>query len=198
MAAKKFLEEGKLGRVHLCRVFEQCYEADFRWGPDSEPPETLDWEMWNGPAPARKYNKAIHVRWRKLWDYAGGQMSYQGIHQLDLARWLCGVDYPSSVYCVSRRFTDGDAETPVLEAEGGGAGGAGRRCGDVRRPHGVALPESLEDVEEGVRHVGEVVRIGTEAEVEGDNRDICLVIGDKVPDGRSNKSQYRRIKGVFS
>jgi len=68
--------------------------------------------MWNGPAPARKYNSAIHVRWRKLWDYSGGQMSYQGIHQIDLARWLCGVDYPSSVYCTGKRFTPGDAETP--------------------------------------------------------------------------------------
>ena len=31
---------------------------------------------------------------------------------IDLARWLCGVDYPSSVYCTGRRFTQGDAETP--------------------------------------------------------------------------------------
>ena len=111
-AAKRYLEEGKLGKVHLCRVFEQTYEPNFKWDPDTEPPATLDWEMWNGPAPARKYNKAIHTRWRKLWDYSGGQMSYQGIHQLDLARWLCGVDYPTSAYCLGRRFTEGDAETP--------------------------------------------------------------------------------------
>jgi len=113
LAAKRYLEQGKLGRVHLCRVFEQSYVADFEWGPDSAPPDTLDWEMWNGPAPARKYNKQIHLQWRQLWDYAGGQMSYQGIHQIDLARWLCGVDYPSSVYCTGGRFHGhGDAETP--------------------------------------------------------------------------------------
>ncbi len=68
--------------------------------------------MWNGPAPARKYSKAIHVQWRKLWDYAGGQMAYQGIHQLDLARWLCGVDYPTTVYCTGKRFAPSAAETP--------------------------------------------------------------------------------------
>lgn len=112
LAAKRYLEEGKLGRVHLCRVFEQCHEPDFRWGPNAPPPDTLDWEMWNGPAPAREYNKAIHVQWRQLWDYSGGQMSYQGIHQVDLARWLCGVDYPASVYCTGGRYTQGDAETP--------------------------------------------------------------------------------------
>jgi predicted dehydrogenase len=113
LAAKRYLDEGRLGRVHLCRVFEQCYEADFQWGPDSDPPPALDWNMWNGPAPARNYNKAIHTQWRQLWDYSGGQMSYQGIHQIDLARWLCGVDYPSTVYCTGGRFgAQGDAETP--------------------------------------------------------------------------------------
>ena len=113
LAAKRYLEEGKLGRVHLCRVFEQCYDADFQWGPDSAPPDTLDWDMWIGPAPARKYNQAIPAQWRKLWDYCGGNMSYQGIHQIDLARWLCGIDYPSSVYCTGGRFnTQGAAETP--------------------------------------------------------------------------------------
>ncbi len=112
-AAKQYLEEGKLGKVHLCRVFEQCHVPDFQWGPDIDPPETLDWEMWTGPAPARKYNPAIHIQWRQLWDYSGGNMSYQGIHQLDLARWLCGVDYPTGVYCTGRRFgPPGDAQTP--------------------------------------------------------------------------------------
>ncbi len=111
-AAKKYLEEGKLGKIHLCRIFEQTGEPNFKWGPDVEPPASLDWEMWNGPAPARKYNPAIHTRWRKLWNYGGGQMSYQGIHQIDLARWLCGVDYPTSVYCMGKRYSEGDAETP--------------------------------------------------------------------------------------
>jgi len=112
-AAKRYIEEGKLGKVHLCRVYEQCHVPNFEWGPNSAPPDTLDWDMWNGPAPAREYNTAIHLQWRQLWDYAGGQMSYQGIHQVDLARWLCGVDYPSTAYCTGGRFnTQGDAETP--------------------------------------------------------------------------------------
>lgn len=116
-AAKRYLEEGKLGRVHLCRVHEQRYETNFQWGAESDPPDTLDWDMWNGPAPARKYHQAIHTQWRKLWDYSGGQMSYQGIHQLDLARWLCGVDYPQGVYCAGGLFnTQGAAETPDTQS----------------------------------------------------------------------------------
>jgi predicted dehydrogenase len=113
IAAKRYLDEGKLGRIHLCRIFEQRYEADFPAGPDSTPPDSLDWDLWNGPAPARNYNHTIRTQWRHLWNYSGGQMSYQGIHQIDLARWLCGIDYPSTVYCSGRRFSpQGGAETP--------------------------------------------------------------------------------------
>ena len=73
LAAKRYLEEGKLGRVHLCRVFEQSLRGRLSSGaPTPTRPTTLDWDMWNGPAPARKYNKAIHIQWRQLWDYAGG------------------------------------------------------------------------------------------------------------------------------
>lgn len=44
-------------------------------------------------------------------------VSYQGIHQLDLARWLCGVDYPRSVYCVGGIFnSQGAAETLDTQA----------------------------------------------------------------------------------
>ena len=113
MAAKRYLEEGKLGRVHLCRVFNQNLTPDFQWEPDSDPPEGLDFEMWNGPAPARKYNKALHRQWRQLWAYGGGDIAYQAIHQLDLARWLCGVERPSTAYCTGGRLhTQGGAETP--------------------------------------------------------------------------------------
>ena len=116
MAAKRYLDEGKLGRIHLCRVFEQCHMADFAIGPDTDPPETFDWEIFNGPAPARRYNKAIPAHWRQLWDYAGGDMAYQGIHQLDLARWLCGVDYPDGVYCGGGRFNSHKgAQTPDVQ-----------------------------------------------------------------------------------
>jgi predicted dehydrogenase len=115
--AKRYLDEGKLGRIHMCRVYEQRHEADFQWEPDSTPPDTLNWDMWNGPAPARNYNNTIRAQWRHLWDYSGGQISYQGIHQIDLARWLCGVDYPSSVYCVGGRFnTQEGAETPDTQS----------------------------------------------------------------------------------
>ena len=72
--------------------------------------------MWNGPAPQRKYNRAIHTQWRSSGTTRAARCP-PGIHQLDLARWLCGVDYPRSVYCVGGLFnSQGAAETPDTQA----------------------------------------------------------------------------------
>ncbi|MCX5644876.1 MAG: Gfo/Idh/MocA family oxidoreductase, partial [Phycisphaerae bacterium] len=56
MAAKKYIEEGKLGTIHFCRIFNQKDWGNFPAVPDSDPPQGLDWDMLNGPAPKAKYN----------------------------------------------------------------------------------------------------------------------------------------------
>jgi predicted dehydrogenase len=112
-AAKKYIEEGKLGKIHLCRVFNQKGEPNFPVKPDSDPPAGFDWDMWNGPAPEHPYNEMLRRNWRQLWRYCGGDMTYDGIHQVDMARWLCGVTYPKAVSSSGTRYQrDGGAETP--------------------------------------------------------------------------------------
>jgi predicted dehydrogenase len=108
LAAKKFIEEGGLGDVHLCRVYQQRKtNSHFEMGPDGDPPAGLDWDMWNGPAPARKFNATVFGRKTEFWDYGSGDIVGDGIHQLDLARWLCGVECPKSVHSTGGRFASG-------------------------------------------------------------------------------------------
>jgi predicted dehydrogenase len=112
-AAKKYIDEGKLGKIHLCRVFNQKGEPNFPVQPDGDPPAGFDWDMWNGPAPEHPYNPMFRRNWRHLWRYCGGDMTYDGIHQVDIARWLCGVSYPKTVYSSGARYDrEGGAETP--------------------------------------------------------------------------------------
>jgi predicted dehydrogenase len=111
--AKKFIESGKLGKIHFCRVFEQSGQSNFRAMPDTAPPEGLDWNAWNGPAAESQYNGNRQNNWHGYWEYSGGNASVEGVHQLDLARWLCGVDYPKSVTSHGTRYdTQGINETP--------------------------------------------------------------------------------------
>jgi predicted dehydrogenase len=113
LEAKKYIDDGKLGEIHLCRVYNQKNWGNFTLGEPTEPPETLDWDLWNGPAPEKPYRSGYLNRWHHLWDYSSGDIINDGIHQIDLARWLIGRDRPKQVYCTGGRFhSEGDAQTP--------------------------------------------------------------------------------------
>ena len=116
MEAKKFIEEGRLGTIHLCRVFNQKREMNsFKIATGEPIPAGLDWNAWLGPAADRPYSSTIiNSNWHELWDFSTGDLLNDGVHQLDLARWLIGKEFPQSAYAVGGRYTDpdSDAETP--------------------------------------------------------------------------------------
>lgn len=111
--AKKYLDDGKLGTIHLVRVFNQKSWPNRAAVPDSPTPETLDYDMWTGPADLEPYNSVEHGAWNHFWRFSGGDIINDGVHQIDLARWLIGRDYPRSVYAVGGRFAEeGAFDTP--------------------------------------------------------------------------------------
>jgi predicted dehydrogenase len=111
--AKKYIDSGKLGSIHLVRVFNQKLWPNFPAVEDRDPPSGLDWDMWTGPAPASPYNENFHRRWNHFWRFSGGDIINDGVHQLDLARWLVGKTYPQSVYSLGGRYAEeGVCESP--------------------------------------------------------------------------------------
>jgi hypothetical protein len=87
--------------------------------PDQDPPPDLDYNMWLGPAPLRRYNpnRAIyHFRW--FWDYSGGQMTNLGQHSLDTVHWFLNLKGPTAVSCTGGRFFLRDnCEVPDVQNE---------------------------------------------------------------------------------
>ena len=67
--------------------------------PKPQPvPETLDWDLWLGPAPLRPYNPIYHpLRWRGWWDFGGGALGDRGPHQLDPAYWALNLTLPTRI-----------------------------------------------------------------------------------------------------
>ena len=61
-------------------------------------PETLDWDLWLGPAPARPYHPAyLPGKWRGWWDFGTGGLGDMGCHVLDHAFWALRLGHPASV-----------------------------------------------------------------------------------------------------
>ncbi|MBI1310593.1 gfo/Idh/MocA family oxidoreductase [bacterium] len=69
--------------------------------PEEEmtPPETLDWNLWIGPAPYRPYNDVYFPgpKWYRWWDFGNGTMSDLGSHWIDLPFWALKLDAPKTI-----------------------------------------------------------------------------------------------------
>jgi predicted dehydrogenase len=69
--------------------------------PKSEetPPESLDWDLWIGPAPYRPYHSVYFPgpKWYRWWDFGNGTMSDLGSHWNDLPWWALKLDAPLSI-----------------------------------------------------------------------------------------------------
>jgi predicted dehydrogenase len=110
-----YLRAGNLGRVHLAKAWNSQLRRRVPAVPDRPVPAGLDWNIWQGPAPERPYNDNRYTYgWRWLWDYGTGDMGNDGVHDLDIARWGLGVDYPDQVQCTAAKlqFTGDIQETP--------------------------------------------------------------------------------------
>ncbi len=113
--ARDLIRGGHLGTISSVRMSSvRNIFPGFGNPPDGSPPADLDWEMWLGPAPARRYNPLrglYHFRW--FWDTAGGQVTNLAAHQLDIVDWALGLGGLKSVMSVGGRYALKDGgETP--------------------------------------------------------------------------------------
>jgi predicted dehydrogenase len=75
-------------------------------------PDTLDWDLWLGPAPARPYHAAYApFKWRGWWDFGTGALGDIGCHSFDPIFRALKLGAPTSVEASSTRV---NAETYPL------------------------------------------------------------------------------------
>ena len=61
-------------------------------------PDTLNWDLWLGPAPYRDYSRAyVPFDWRGWWDFGTGALGDMGCHIIDHPYWALKLGYPTSV-----------------------------------------------------------------------------------------------------
>jgi hypothetical protein len=90
-------------------------------------PAGVDYDLWTGPAPKREFTRnRFHYNWHWFWDTGNGDIGNQGIHEVDICRWLLDVTYPTKVHAMGGHYMfDDDQETPntlvaTYEFESGG------------------------------------------------------------------------------
>ena len=113
--AADYIRSGKLGAIYLVRVVNMKQWDSIGHEEDAPVPVGVDYDAWLGPAPKRPFNpNRFHYKWHWFWDYSGGDIINDGVHQIDAARHLLGQDYPTAVTSTGGKFStpDDDADVP--------------------------------------------------------------------------------------
>lgn len=92
--AKRLVDDGVLGRITL--VKPQWHWNISKELDNSPLPGKLDWERFTGSARKRPVEPMRFRRWRYFTDYAGGNMTDQGTHLMDVVQWFTGETAPRS------------------------------------------------------------------------------------------------------
>jgi predicted dehydrogenase len=95
--ACELVRNGRIGKVHTVEVGLPGGLPDFdnlgHLDRPMDPPKTLDYERWLGPAPLAPYCPArVHKTWRWNLDYGGGMLMDWVGHHVDTAHWGLGFD----------------------------------------------------------------------------------------------------------
>jgi predicted dehydrogenase len=116
--ARDIVREGKLGKIGLVETY--CYYHMRATGnpADATPPDTLDWEMWTGPAPMRPYNPIAHPRgWRAFMEYGNGIVGDMCVHMLDMVRWMTGLGWPKRVSSTGGIYVDKASKANISDTQ---------------------------------------------------------------------------------
>lgn len=97
-SAAQFIREGQLGKAPFARTWIAGHRPNIGRGKDMAVPRGVDYDLWLGPAPERRFNRnRFHYNWHWHWDYGTGELGNNGIHGLDLIRWLLHLDTPTRI-----------------------------------------------------------------------------------------------------
>jgi len=108
----EYIHSGALGKIQYIVCFAN--KARTSIGKRSEPlpiPDTLDYDLFCGPARKEPiYRNRIQYDCSFTWNMGDGESCNQGVHEVDVARWLLGeTTLPRRVMSVGGRFLFDDA-----------------------------------------------------------------------------------------
>jgi predicted dehydrogenase len=120
------LGEGVIGTPYLARAWYANTRTTIGKGKSAPVPTGLDYELWQGPAPRTPYrDNVVHYNWHWFTRWGTGEICNNGTHEIDVARWMLGVDYPTRVYSSGGRYhyqddwQFPDTQEATFEFEGG-------------------------------------------------------------------------------
>jgi predicted dehydrogenase len=96
----EYIQSGAIGEISqvYCRTNRPVWPQDLV-RPAGEPvPETLNWDLWLGPAADKPFSSQIvPFKWRGFLDYGTGALGDMGAHIIDHPMWALNLGLPTKV-----------------------------------------------------------------------------------------------------
>jgi len=108
------VKEGIIGNVYFAKSWYANNRKSIGYGKKIPVPPSLDFNLWQGPAPRREYkDNLVHYNWHWFWHWGTAETCNNATHEIDCCRWFLGVDYPVKVSSSGGRYAfKDDWETP--------------------------------------------------------------------------------------
>jgi predicted dehydrogenase len=119
-----YIKAGKMGKIVWSLISYNRNTREGMWdypipGIGSEPwpdakvtQENLDWNMWLGKAPKRRFSAERYFRWRKFWDYSTGNAGDLLYHRLGTMCTMLGFDFPTRATGAGGIYVQKNREVP--------------------------------------------------------------------------------------
>ncbi len=94
----EIIQAGTIGDVNEVHVWVgKGWGGGDRPEGGQEPPATLDWDLWLGPAPVRPFwpGRYHPGQWRRWWDFGNGTLGDMACHYMDLPFWALKLRHPT-------------------------------------------------------------------------------------------------------
>ncbi len=134
--AVKEVREGIIGKPYFAKAWYANNRKPIGFGKTIPVPSTLDFDLWQGPAPRKEYkDNLVHYNWHWFWHWGTAETCNNGTHEIDCCRWFLGVDYPTAISSAGGRYAyKDDWQTPDTQvvsfefADGKAITWEGRSC----------------------------------------------------------------------
>lgn len=109
----KEIPEGKIGKITFAQAshVSNMYPNGIGKMQAEVPPADFDWDMWLGPREYRPYQYNIAPYMFRWWEDYANQISNNGVHYLDLIRWLLDEEAPVAVSAHGGKYVIDDDRT---------------------------------------------------------------------------------------
>jgi len=105
---------GDVKEIHLWAGSPRWPQGIQRPSETPPVPDSLDWDLWLGPAPRRPYHPVYHPRnWRGWYDFGAGALGDMGCHIFDTAFWALKLSRPTNVEACSSYFIGSNGKQVV-------------------------------------------------------------------------------------